>query len=176
MTTTSTEDFAELAARVDELRDRVRHQERSASELLDQTLEAITEFNRRGLIALVHTLRQDPRGEQLLFEAVDRPEVMALLASHGIIRTEATLDVLRVVESIRPYLVTSSIEMDVERVSGDVAYVRFGSGCSAPSQEARDEIRGVILQRVPGLRAVEEVADDPGQAFIAVSSLRIGPP
>ncbi|MFI0433945.1 MAG: hypothetical protein ACH36H_12495 [Candidatus Nanopelagicales bacterium] len=175
MTITSTDDFADLAAHVDALRDRVRHQERSAAELLDETLEAITEFNRRGLIALVHTLRQDPRGEELLFLAVDQPEVMALLASHGIIRTESTLDVLRVVEAIRPYLVTSSIEMDVERVSGDVAYVRFGSGCSAPSQEAKDEIRGVILQRVPGLRAVEEVVEEPGQTFISVASLRVGP-
>ena len=38
--------FDDLAARVDELRDRVRHSEEQA--LLEETLEAITDFNRAG--------------------------------------------------------------------------------------------------------------------------------
>ena len=75
---------------------------------------------------------------------------MALFVAHGIIRTDRTLDVLRVVEQIRPYLVASSIEMSVESVRNDVAYVRFATGCSAPDQESKDEIMGVIMQRVPG--------------------------
>ena len=43
--------FEDLAARVDQLRDRVRHSEEQA--LLEETLEAITEFNRAGLVELV---------------------------------------------------------------------------------------------------------------------------
>ncbi len=78
--------FDDLAARVDELRDRVRHSEEQA--LLEETLEAITEFNRAGLVELVQVLRADPRGEELLFSAVDRPEVMALLVAHGIVRVD----------------------------------------------------------------------------------------
>ena len=72
---------------------------------------------KQGLIALVQLLRGDQRGGELLYEAVEQPEVMALFVSHGIIRTDRTIDVLRVVEQIRPYLVTSSIEMDVESVA-----------------------------------------------------------
>jgi hypothetical protein len=167
--------FDDLARHVDQLRDRISHQPAEVRDLLAETLDAITEFNRRGLAAVIEVLRADPRGEELLYDAVDVPEVMALLVSHKLVRTDATLDVLRVVESIRPYLVASSIELDVERVEGDTAYVRFASGCSAPSQAEKDEITGVIRQRVPGLAAVVEVIDEPGQAFVSLDSLRIGP-
>jgi hypothetical protein len=66
--------------------------------------------------------------------------------------------------------------MTVEQVRDDIAYVRFPSGCSAPGQRDKDEIMGVLRQRVPGLRDVVEVQPEPEQAFIAVDSLRIGPP
>lgn len=177
MTTTheSAPTFEELAAHIDELRDRVAHQEPSVQRLLEDTLEAITEFNRRGLVGLVHLMRSDERGGELLYEAVEQPEVMALFVAHGIVRTDRTIDVLRVVEQIRPYLVTSSIEMSVESVRGDVAFVKFATGCSAPDQATKDEIMGVILQRVPGLKSVEEVKDEPGRAFIGLDTIRIGP-
>jgi Fe-S cluster biogenesis protein NfuA len=167
--------FEDLARRVDELRDRVHHQDAATQELLEETIDAITEFNKQGLIALVHLLREDERGGELLYEAVEHPAVLALFASHGIIRTDRTIDVLRVVEQIRPYLMTSSIEMEVESVRGDVAYVRFAKGCSAPSQETKDEIMGVIMQRVPGLQGVEEVKEADGQAFIGLDTIKIGP-
>ena len=177
MTMTSAEatSFDDLARRIDELRDRVHHQDAEVRQLLEETVEAITEFNKQGLIALVQLLRGDERGGELLYEAVERPEVMALFVSHGIIRTDRTIDVLRVVEQIRPYLVTSSIEMDVESVRGDVAYVRFAKGCNAPDQSTKDEIMGMIMQRVPGLRGVEEVKDPAGQAFIGLDTIRVGP-
>lgn len=168
--------FEELARQIDELRDRVSHLEPSVQDLLQETIEAITAFNKQGLIALVQLLREDERGGELLYEAVEQPEVMALFVSHGIIRTDRTIDVLRVVEQIRPYLVTSSIEMDVESVRGDVAYVRFAKGCSAPDQATKDEIMGVIMQRVPGLKGVEEVKEQPGSAFISLDTISVGRP
>lgn len=168
--------FEDLARRIDELRERVHHQDAPVQRLLEETLEAVTEFNKQGLIALVQLLRGDERGGELLYEAVERPEVMALFVSHGIIRTDRTLDVLRVVEQIRPYLVTSSIEMEVDSVRGDVAYVRFATGCSAPDQATKDEIMGVVRQRVPGLRGVEEIIDAPGPAFIGLDTISVGRP
>jgi Fe-S cluster biogenesis protein NfuA len=175
MTSSDATTFEDLARHVDELRDRVHHQDAVVRDLLEETVEAITEFNKQGLIALVQLLRSDERGGELLYEAVERPEVMALFVSHGIIRTDRTIDVLRVVEQIRPYLVTSSIEMEVESVRGDVAYVRFAKGCNAPEQATKDEIMGVIRQRVPGLKGVEEVSDPDGRAFIGLDTIRIGP-
>ena len=164
--------FEELAQDVDRLRDQVHHHEPAVQQLLEDTIEAITEFNKQGLIALVHLLRSDERGGELLYEAVERPEVMALFVTHGIIRTDRTIDVVRVVEQIRPYLVTSSIEMSVERVRDDVAHVKFATGCHAPQQEVKDEIMGVIMQRVPGLKGVEEIKDETGRVFISVDKIR----
>lgn len=170
------ESFDELARRVDQLRDQVHHQDPEVQQLLDETLDAITAFNRVGLMTLVRMLRSDPRGQELLFAAVDEPEVMALLASHGLVKANLTLDVLRAVEQIRPYLVASSVEFEVDRVDGDVAYVRFATGCSAPSDSVKEEIRGTLLSRVTGLRAVEEVAPPSAGAFIALDTIRVGAP
>jgi hypothetical protein len=136
------ESFDELAARVDQLRDQVSHTDESTQTLLRETIDAITEFNRRGLITLVQMLREDERGAEVLYQAVEAPEVMALFVSHGIIRTDRTLDVLQVFEQIRPHLIASSVEMSVEEVRDDIAYVKFPTGCSAPDQQTKDEIMG----------------------------------
>jgi Fe-S cluster biogenesis protein NfuA len=173
----SRESFDALAARIDALRSRVAHADPATRDLLEETLAAITEFNRRGLVALVHALREDPAAAEVLYAAVEAPEVMALLVSHGIVRSGRTLDVLGVVEQIRPHLVAAGIEMSVQEVRGDVAYVQFPGGCSAPDQQVRDEIMGVLRQRVPGLREVVEVAPEPaGAAFVPLAALRVGPP
>lgn len=174
--TAPTETFDDLAQRVDQLRDQISHEDPRVQDLLNQTVDAITEFNKQGLIALVQLLRGDERGGELLYSAVEQPEVMALFVSHGLIRTDRTIDVLRVVEQIRPYLMASSIEMSVESVRDDVAFVKFAKGCSAPAQEQKDEIMGVIMQRVPGLRGVEEVVDQPGSTFIGLDTISIGRP
>jgi Fe-S cluster biogenesis protein NfuA len=169
--------LADLARRVDELRERVHHTEPETAALLEETLEAITDFNRAGLVSLVQLLRSDPRGAELLYESVDIAEVMAMFVAHDIVRADRTLDVLRAVDQLRPYLAASSIELEVMSVDGDVAHVRFGTGCSAPSAAVRDEVRASILSRVPGLVAVQEVAPPASpQAFVPLQTLRVGPP
>ncbi len=171
------ESFTDLARRVDELRERVHHLDHAAADLLQETLDAITAFNRAGLVRLVQVLRADPGGAQLLYRAVDEPEVMALLVSHGIVRAERTHDVLRAMEQLRPYLVASGTDAEVVEVDGDVAFVRFaGGGCSGASSELRQGVRETLLARVPGLRAVEEVAPEQASAFVPLSALQVGPP
>lgn len=169
------ESFDELANRVDGLLDRVSHADPAARDLLTDTLEAITEFNRRGLAVLVQTLREDPAAAEALYRAVDEPEVMALLVKHRIVRTDQTLDVLTVMERIRPHLIASSIDCSVEQVRDDIAYVRFPTGCSAPEQDTKDEIMGVIRQRVPGLKDVVELPPEQGSTFISLDTIRVGP-
>ena len=108
-----TASFDELASRIDELRDQVSHSDERSQQLLRDTIAAITEFNRQGLVRLVHMMREDERASEILYEAVEYPEVMALLVSHGIVRNDRTLDVLQVYEQIRPHLVARSIELSV---------------------------------------------------------------
>jgi len=166
--------FDELAARVDELRDRVAHTDEQARELLSETIAAITAFNRAGLVELVTVLRSDPRGEELLFDAVDRPEVMALLVAHEIVRVDRTLDVLRVVDQLRPHLAASSVALEVERVEGNRVVVSFGTGCNAPSALVREEILQVLGTRLSGMTVEEQVTSS--GAFVPLQSLRVGPP
>jgi Fe-S cluster biogenesis protein NfuA len=167
--------FQELASRVDELRDRVRHTDEHARELLDDTLSAITAFNRAGLVELVQVLRGDARGEELLFSAVDRPEVMALLVAHDIVRVDRTMEVLRSVDQLRPYLAASNVALDVVRVEGDTAFVSFGTGCSAPTAALKAEVMDALNARLSGVTAVEEQVAA-GGAFVPLTSLRVGPP
>ena len=168
--------FADLAARVDELRDRVHHLDHEAAALLEETLDAVTAFNSAGLITLVRILRSDARGTDLLYRAVDEPEVMALLVAHGIVRADRAVDVLRAVEQLRPHLVASGTDMEVVTVDGDIAHVRYPGGCSGASAEIKAGVRETLLARVPGLRDVVEVEQEPAGAFVPLTSLRVGPP
>jgi hypothetical protein len=168
------ESFDELAARVDELRARVSHHDEHARSLLEETLDAVAAFNRAGLVELVRVLRADPRGEELLFDAVDRPEVMALLVSHEIVRVDRTMDVLRVVDQLRPHLAAASVQLEVVRVEGDSAVVSFGTGCNAPAENVKAEILTVLTSRLSGMSLVEEVRSS--ETFVPLTSLRVGPP
>jgi Fe-S cluster biogenesis protein NfuA len=169
------ETFDELAARVDGLLDAVAHTDPASRDLLRETLDAITDFNRRGIAVLVQLLRQDPQAAEVLYRAVEEPEVMALFVKHRIIRSDRTLDVATVMEQIRPYLIAGSIDASVEEVRDDIAYVRFPNGCSAPDQQTKDEILGLIRQRVPGLKDAVELPTSNSSAFIALDTLRVGP-
>ena len=167
--------FIDLAARVDELRDRMRHADEHARQLLEEMLAAVTAFNRAGLVELVQILRAEPAGEELLFAAVDRPEVMALLVAHDIVRVDRTMEVLRSVDQLRPYLAASNISLEVLRVDGDAAYVSFGTGCSAPAPALKAEVLQALNARLQGVTAFEEQVTS-GGAFVPLASLRVGPP
>ncbi len=171
--------FADLARRVDELRDRVQHSDDHVRSLLEETLDAVTAFNRAGLVTLVGMLRNDPQACEVLYRSMDEPEVMALLVAHDIVHAGRAVDVLRAVEQIRPYLVASSADVEVVSVDDDVVTLRFGGGgCGGVSDELKQGVREVLMTRVPGLRAVEEVAATPtasAQAFVPLTSLTVGP-
>ena len=169
----SNESFTDLARRVDDLRDLIAHEGVRSQELLRDAIDAITAFNRAGLAALVQVLRADARGTELLFEAVDLPEVMALMASHGIIRTDLTLDVLRVVDQLRPHLLAASVNLEVVQVDGDVVTVRYNG--HRPDDDVVDGIRDALLSRVDGLRSVHESAAESVTSFVPISSLKVRP-
>ncbi|MDA8323101.1 MAG: hypothetical protein M0030_25285 [Actinomycetota bacterium] len=166
--------FGVLAERADAARAKVAAADRAAVDLLTEAVDAITAFNRAGLVSLVQALRADPRGADLLYAALDRPEVMALLVAHDIVRADRTLDVLRAAEQLRPYLVASGTDLEVLRVDGDVATVRFAGN---PPDGMRADVRDTLLARVPGLASVVESEAEPepaGRAFVPLDSIRVG--
>lgn len=169
--------FGELAARVDALRDRVNHSDEHVRALLEQTIDAVTAFNRAGVVTLVRMLREDPTACDVLYRAMDRPEVMALLVSHDIVHAGRALDVLRVVEQIRPHLVASGLDVEVVSVADDTVTLQFTGACGSSTAELRDGVREVLLARVPGLREVREAGGATGgggPAFIPLSTLSVG--
>jgi|GEM_PF-2330395 len=177
------EDVTVLAARADQLRDRVRHlPDPTAAATLDEALDAVTAFNRAGLVSLVRSLRADPVGAQLLYAAMEAPAVMALLAAHDIIRTDRTLDVLRAAEQLGPYLTASGVTLQVVGVDASTATVRLLSdGCGGVDPGLVESVRAALRSRVAGLAAVEVLADEPASgpgepAFVPLSSLQVGAP
>lgn len=78
--------LAELAQRVDEAIAGIGALEPEARERAEAVKAAIEGFHRPALLAVVRTLRADPRGKELLFELVDDPAVRAVLSLHGIIK------------------------------------------------------------------------------------------
>jgi hypothetical protein len=66
--------------------------------------------------------------------------------------------------------------MDVVRVADDEVTVAFAGGCSAPSEQTKSEIMSVLGTRLSGMTVVEQAPAPKGQAFVPVTSLRIGPP
>jgi len=81
-------DFDAIAKRADEALEAVRALDdetaREKALALKDSLDALT---RAGLVALVRAVREDERGRELLRAALATPEIYALLAIHGIIRT-----------------------------------------------------------------------------------------
>jgi len=166
------EDFVALAARLDELMDRVRHADPAVRSLVDEVVQASEEFTRAGLVSLVQRLRADPAGEDLLVEALEQPEVMALLVRHRIVRGGRPLEVLRVVESLRPYLVASGADVEVVELDDDRAVLRLSGADAATAAELAAGVEQTLLTRVPGLAAVTWMdAPVPPQAFVPVQDL-----
>jgi Fe-S cluster biogenesis protein NfuA len=166
------DDFAALAARLDELMDRVRHADPAVRTLVDEVVQAAEEFTRVGLVALVQRLRADPGGEDLLVAALEQPEVMALLVRHRIVRGGRPLEVLQVVESLRPYLVASGADIEVVELDDERAVLRLTGTDATTGTELADGVEQTLLSRVPGLAEVSWVAAPTApQAFVPVQDL-----
>jgi Fe-S cluster biogenesis protein NfuA len=175
-------DVATLARRADQLREQVRHlPDPTAAALLDDALDAMTAFNRAGLVDLVRAVRADPAGAQALYQAMESPAVMALLAAHDIIRTDRTLDVLRAAEQLGPYLDASGVTLTVVEVDATTARIRLAAaGCGAVDAGLTESVRAALRSRVPGLADVQVLPDAPaaeaGPAFVPLTALRVGAP
>jgi Fe-S cluster biogenesis protein NfuA len=166
------DDFAALAARLDALMDEVRHAEPAVRDLVESVVEASEEFTRAGLVSLVQRLRADATGEDLLVAALEQPEVMALLVRHRIVRGGRPLEILRVVESLRPYLVASGADVEVVELDDDRAVLRLVGADAAAAGELQDGLEQALLSRVPGLATVTWAgAPAAAQAFVPVQDL-----
>lgn len=166
--------FETAAARVDEARaalDELAPDDARAALDLQQAVEA---FHRPALVSIVKTLRDDPRGKELLFELVDDPAVRAVLALHGIIRADPITRANQALASVRPYMQSHGGDVEIVRIEGGTAFVRMQGSCNGCSMTAVTLQEGVSEALVTGVDEVDRVEvldDEPTTAFIPVGAV-----
>ena len=152
-------EFDDVARRADDALAAVRAlEDESARETSLELKDAVDALTRAGLVALVRAVREDERGRELLRDALERPEVYALLTMHGIIRPSTAHRVAEAIDSVRPGVQSHGGDVELLRVEGNVAVVRLHGacvGCNAAAQTLKDGIEVAVRARVPEIVHVE---------------------
>ncbi len=166
--------FDELAAAVDDARravDALPTAEADTARHLQASIEA---FHRPALVQIVRTLREDPRGTELLFELVDDPAVRAVFALHGIIRADPLTRANAALDGVRPYLQSHGGDVELVELDGSTAVVRLlGScnGCSMSSVTLREGVEEALVNGLEEITDIRVVEDEPTTAFIPVEAV-----
>ena len=168
-----------IAARLDETMASIASLEPSARQAVNAALTSLDSLHRQALVAIVRRLREDSRGKELLFDLVDEPVVRMVLSMHEIIRPDPAIAADRVLAQVRPGLQGHGGDVSLDRIEGTTAYVRLQgacNGCSMASVTMRDSVTEALLAGVPGLTAVEVVANAPTPTLIPLDSLTVRSP
>lgn len=166
--------FDERAAAVDTaIRAVAALDERSRRAAVD--LQAAVEaFHRDALVTIVRTLKQDPRGKELLFDLVDDPAVHAVLALHGIVRPSLMIRANQTLESVRPYLKSHGGDVELVDVRDGIAFVRLQGSCNGCSMSAvtlREGVEEALVTGIAEITGIEVMPNEPTEAFIPLTSI-----
>jgi Fe-S cluster biogenesis protein NfuA/nitrite reductase/ring-hydroxylating ferredoxin subunit len=170
----STEAVEALALAADRAAEQVAALEGESRERALELQRAIEAFHKPALVHIVRTLRDDPRGKELLFELVDDPHVHAVLALHGIVRADPMTRGERALATVRPYLQSHGGDVELVRIEGDTAFVRLHGSCSGCSMSAvtlREGVEEALVRMVDEVERIEVLEAQPTSAFIPLSSL-----
>lgn len=166
--------FEELAGAVDRARvavDGLDQEPRAAAHELARAIEA---FHRDALVAMVTTLKADPRGKELLFELVDEPSVRAALALHGIIRADPMTRAHQALERVRPYLQSHGGDVELVSIENGTAHVRLQGACNGCSMSAvtlQEGVSEALVEGVDEIDRVEVLDDQPSTVLIPVEAV-----
>jgi len=169
--------FEELAAAVDKAMERVGQLPPESREVAIKLKDALEALNAQAITTLVRILRQDPRGEELLYDAVDQPEVYQLFLSHGIIKPSLETRVAQALELVKPYVRSHGGDVELVEVKNGVAYVRLHgscSGCSMSAQTLKSGVESAVTGRVPEIQRIEEVKENAVAGFIPLEEIAVG--
>ncbi len=168
--------FEELAAAVDDAAAAVADLEPEARAAAEQLQRAIEAFHKPALTTIVRTLRDDPRGKELLFALVDEPEVRAVLALQGIIRADPATRANQALATVRPYLQSHGGDVELVRIEDGAAKVRLQGSCNGCSMSAvtlRETVEEALVDQVEEIDRVEVLEDEPTPAFIPLESVGV---
>jgi Fe-S cluster biogenesis protein NfuA/nitrite reductase/ring-hydroxylating ferredoxin subunit len=170
-------DLQDLAKRVDSAVEAVQDLKGEARDKALAMKAAIEEFHKSALTLVIHLLKADPRGKELLFEMVDQPEIYAMLSMHALIRPDLTSRVRRVIENVRPYMQSHGGDIELLEVSSDTVRLRLAGACNGCSQSAvtlRNGVEEALRESVPEIIHIDVVPNEPAAALISVESLLHG--
>ncbi len=168
--------FEELAAAVDDAAAAVADLEPEARAAAEQLQRAIEAFHKPALTTIVRTLRDDPRGKELLFALVDEPEVRAVLALQGIIRPDPATRANQALATVRPYLQSHGGDVELVRIEDGAAKVRLQGSCNGCSMSAvtlRETVEEALVEQVDEIDRVEVLEDEPTPAYIPLESVGV---
>lgn len=176
VTDPSTEEpaFEVLAGAVDDRAARVADLDPDAQVAALELKEAIEAFHRPALVHIVRTLRDDPRGKELLFELVDDPNVRAVFALHGIIKPDIMTRANIALDGVRPYLQSHGGDVELVRIENGRAAVRLHGSCNGCSMSAvtlREGVEEALVNGVTEIDGIDVLDDEPTTAFIPLSSI-----
>ena len=167
-------DFEKLAAAVDAKAAQVADLDPDARAAALELKEAIEAFHRPALVHIVRTLRDDPRGKELLFELVDDPNVRAIFALHGIIKPDIMTRANIALDGVRPYLQSHGGDVELVRIENGRAAVRLHGSCNGCSMSAvtlREGVEEALVNGVAEIEGIDVLDDEPTTAFIPLSSI-----
>jgi len=179
--TTEAATFEARAARIDAAGHAVDRLPDEARAAAAELVAAVEDHHAAVLRHLVALLRADDRGRELLYEAVDDPEVHLALVKAGIVRPSLAMRAVQVLDGVRPYLTSHNGDVELVRIEQGVAYVRLlgaCQSCGSATETLRDSVAEALLEHLPEITEVREVAPAtaPTTTFIPVSALSVGRP
>lgn len=167
-------DLERLARRVDEALTAVEALPDDSKDVALELKQAIESFHKVGLTTIIRTLREDPRGKELLFGLVDDPGIYALFAMHGLVRADLATRVAQVLDASRPYLQSHGGDVELVAIEGSTVKVRMAGACNGCSMSAvtlRQSIEEALVERIAEIDTVEEIKDEVQPSIVPLSAL-----
>jgi Fe-S cluster biogenesis protein NfuA len=162
-------DSRRMAARLQELVDRVQAQPNLAARaLLQECLQTLLGFYGDGLARmLAHLQASGPDGERILQRLLQDHVVCGLLLIHGLHPVALETRLHTALNKVRPYMQSHGGNIELLALENDVARVRLHGTCqSCPSSNITLElaVRHAIEEACPDLLGFEVVNETPAPA------------
>jgi Fe-S cluster biogenesis protein NfuA/nitrite reductase/ring-hydroxylating ferredoxin subunit len=151
--------------------------DRLSQRVVEDVKKALEDIHRAAIVTIVRSLRDDPRGKELLFDLVDDPAVRLVLLMHGLIRPDPMTQAQEALDTVRPQLQSHGGDVELDRIEDGVAYVRLSGACNGCSMSAvtmRNGVEEALVAAVPGVSAVEVLPNEPGPTLIPLSEMGLG--
>lgn len=165
--------FTDLAKQVDSALATVNSLEPEAKTAALELKKAVDNLNTHAITKLVRLMRENG-AEEVLYAALEQPEIYTLFITHGIIKPSLESQVAQALELVRPYTQSHGGDVELVEIRDDVAYVRLHgscSGCSMSAQTLKHGVEDAIRQRVPQIQRIEEIKEDSVAGFIPLESI-----